>query len=160
MTRRPTLLLLTAALAFGTIGAADASEPKCDSDADACVKWMIQNFENKGWIGIELDYSEGKSPRITRVLGSSPAKEAGLTAGDTLIALDDIAYATATEEQLRAIKQDMVPGREVQVTVERDGETVEIPLTLGRIPQSVLAQWIGTHLLEGHGHQYAEASTD
>ncbi len=152
-------LLLAGVLTLGAT-AASAAEPKCDADAESCVKWMIQNFENKGWIGIELDYEKGESPRIVRVLGSSPAQAAGLAPGDVLVALDGVAYATATEDQLREAKEVMVPGHEVTLTVERAGETLDVPVTLGRIPQNVLAQWIGTHLLEGHGHQYAEASTD
>lgn len=161
MTGRMTpILLMAAALSLPISTVALGGEPPCDSDADACIKYMIQSFDKKGWIGIELDYSAGGSPRITRVLSGSPAEAAGLSQNDVLVALDGVAYATATEDQLREAKQSMVPGREVELTIERGGEELLLPVTLGQIPQSVLAQWIGNHLIEAHGHQYAKAPTD
>jgi membrane-associated protease RseP (regulator of RpoE activity) len=148
------VLLLLAAVAPAVAG----DGQRCDWEPEACVRSMIQSFENKGWIGIEIDFSDSTSPRVTRVLGDSPAAAAGLAVGDVLVALDGVAYASASEDELREVKKTMVPGREVRVTLLRDGRETVVPLTLGTIPQSVLAQWIGNHLIEGHAHDFA--STD
>jgi predicted metalloprotease with PDZ domain len=158
-------LLLAAAVITGPVlgtpvpGLAASGQPPCEWDAEACVKYMIQSFENKGWIGIELDFSEAESPRVTRVLEGSPAAAAGLVAGDVLVALDGVAYATASEEELKEAKKAMVPGRQVRLTVRRGGDELILPVTLGTIPQSVLAQWIGTHLIEAHAHQFASSES-
>ena len=152
MPRLTSVLLLLAAVGPAVAG---DGQPRCDWEVEACVRSMIQSFENKGWIGIELDFSESESPRIIRVLEGSPAAAAGLAVGDVLVALDGVAYTTASKDELREAKKTMVPGREVRLTVRRGGEELVLPLTLGSIPQSVLAQWIGTHLIEAHAHQFA-----
>lgn len=139
---------------------ASAAEPECDWEATACVKYMVDNLENKGWIGIELEYEKGNSPTVIRVIGGSPAEAAGLVAGDVLVSFDGVPYATATEDQLSEAKKAMVPGREVRITVRRDGEDMDLPVMLGKIPPAVLAQWIGSHLLEQHRHQFETAQAD
>ena len=147
-----TSLLLAVPLAAGG--------PECDWEATACVKYMIDNFENKGWIGIELDFAEQGSPTIVRVIDGSPAAAAGLLAADTLVAIDGVAYASATEEQLEAAKSAMVPGRDVRLSVTREGAAMDVTVTLGKVPPAILAQWIGSHLLEQHRRQFQTAEGD
>ena len=126
----------------------------------ACVKYMVEGLENKGWIGVELDYEEGRTPSIRGVIAGSSAEAVGLKIGDDLVALDGVAYATATEAELRQAKETMVPGRQVVLTIHRGGEEIEVPLTLGKMPASVLAQWVGTHVLEQHRHQFETAAVE
>ena len=71
-----------------------------------------------------------------------------------------MAYATATEDELRQGKKAITPGAVLQVQVIRGGERLEIPITAGEIPRSVLAQWVGTHLLDQHKHQFEVADTN
>lgn len=149
------MLLLT------TLAIAGEEKPHCDAEADACLKYMIENLEGKGWIGIEMDYSDTKAPVISRVITGSPAEAGGLRAGDGLIAFEGVAYATASKEELKKVKEMIVPGREITVTVMRDGERQDLPVTATTLPPAVLAQWIGTHMLYEHRHQVAEvADTD
>ncbi|HYD09191.1 MAG TPA: M50 family metallopeptidase [Acidimicrobiales bacterium] len=57
----------------------------------------------------------------------SPAAEAGLQENDRIVAIDDETFTGWTEltTQLRAM-----PGESVELTVERDGDTITVPVTL------------------------------
>lgn len=137
-----------------------AEERKCDSDVEYCVKYIIDNFEGKGWLGVELNYPEGEVPEIVRVLPDSPAAKAGLREGDYLLAFNGVRYATATETALAEARKALVPGNRFEVTIERDGRERVLEVTAANVPQSVLAQWIGEHLLYQHRHQIADADPE
>lgn len=66
---------------------------------------------------------------VVEVVPGSAADGAGLQPGDTVVAVDD---DTATgAESLTAHIRERAPGTEVTLTVIRDGETVDVPATLG-----------------------------
>ena len=52
---------LTILALIALVPAAWAGEKQCDGDAAACVKYMVASFENKGWIGIEMEYENGSA---------------------------------------------------------------------------------------------------
>jgi S1-C subfamily serine protease len=133
---------------------------KCDSNATACMRYIVNNYEGKGWLGVELHYPDGDSPKILKVLADSPAEKAGLKAGDLLVALNGARYASATEEALMEAKSALVPGNTFEVTIARGGRESVLEITAGEVPQSVLAQWIGEHLLYQHRHQIADADQE
>jgi membrane-associated protease RseP (regulator of RpoE activity) len=68
-----------------------------------------------------VDECSGSDPR-------SPAAAAGLAAGDTIVAVDGVAYDDWYDivDVVRA-----QPGEEVVLSVERDGATLELPVTVG-----------------------------
>ena len=74
----------------------------------------------RGLIGIELQEQE-KGIRIKKVLPESPAAEAGLRDGDRLTKFQDKEVATLKELHDRAA--DKPAGQDVQVEIERGGET-------------------------------------
>ncbi len=47
-----------------------------------------------------------------------------------------------------AAKKAMSPGKQVTYTVQRAGADRKITATLAAVPQDVLAQWIGNHMME------------
>lgn len=65
-------------------------------------------------------------PRIGDVLPGSPAAGAGLRSGDRVVALDGRPIKT-WDELAEAIHQ--LPGREVRLTLERDGSRFEVAVT-------------------------------
>jgi len=78
----------------------------------------------------------------------SPAAQAGVQAGDVVVAVDGVAY----DDWLTIV--DVVraqPGEEVVLTVERDGSTLDLPVTVGstQVPdpndptQEITAGFIG-----------------
>lgn len=71
---------------------------------------------------------------IVTPLEDSPAVEAGLMAGDRVVEIDGEPTAgKTTQESIELVKG--TPGTTVVLTVERDGEIVDIPVERGRIVQ-------------------------
>ncbi len=79
----------------------------------------------RGYLGIELA-EEAKQVRVTRVLPSSPAAEAGLKAGDQLTKFNGKAVATLAE--LHKLAAESAPEKDVAIEVLRAGKTQEFSL--------------------------------
>ena len=73
---------------------------------------------------------EGPGVRISGVLPGSPAEEAGLHAGDVIVAFDDTEVVDLTDYS-EAMKRHQ-PGDEVEVEYLRDGERVRVHVVLVR----------------------------
>jgi putative serine protease PepD len=81
-------------------------------------------------IGVQLDMTvEGPGAQVGEVTPSSPADMAGLQSGDTITAVNGDVVADAT--QLIVMIRSYAPGDTLSLTVERGGQTSEVPLTLG-----------------------------
>jgi regulator of sigma E protease len=65
-------------------------------------------------------------PEVGAVQPDSPAAAAGLVPGDRVIAVDGAAIQSF--EELQVVVRGSA-GRELQLTIERDGETLDLPLT-------------------------------
>jgi hypothetical protein len=52
------------------------------------------------------------------------------------------------KEALHAAKKKMKPGNTVTYTVERNGSPRDLTVVLAKVPEDVLAQWVGAHMLE------------
>lgn len=80
-------------------------------------------------IGVQLDMEfTGDGARIAEITPGGPADEAGLEAGDTIIAVNDRPLVDGTELVVTVRSQN--PGDTVSLTVERGGQTLTIPVTL------------------------------
>jgi putative serine protease PepD len=81
-------------------------------------------------IGVSLDTSfAGPGGRVQEVTPSGPADQAGLQPGDLITAVDGMVVADST--QLIVTIRAKAPGDTVNLTVERGGQSTEIPMTLG-----------------------------
>ncbi|HYN55993.1 MAG TPA: trypsin-like peptidase domain-containing protein [Motilibacterales bacterium] len=81
-------------------------------------------------IGVSLDQSyQGEGARVQEVTPGGPSESAGLEAGDIIVQFDGqpVTDATALIVDIRS-KQ---PGDKVAVSVQRDGSTQDLTLTLG-----------------------------
>ncbi|MDX1643382.1 MAG: PDZ domain-containing protein [Thermoanaerobaculia bacterium] len=148
-----------AALLLATFPATGQEAKRCDQDALVCVKAMAEAFENRGWIGLEMDYSDRDRPRILKVIPGSPAEEAGIQPGDVLLSFAGVDYATASEEELRRAKEKLLPGNDIVLGVLRGESELDLTVHARTIPEGVLAQWIGSHLLIAHKDEIAAAET-
>ncbi|MGY1739213.1 MULTISPECIES: S1C family serine protease [unclassified Blastococcus] len=70
----------------------------------------------------------GAGAQVVQVQPGSPAADAGLTPGDVVTAVGDRPVTTSTE--LTAAVRSYAPGDQVTLTVERDGETRTVDVTL------------------------------
>lgn len=70
-----------------------------------------------------------KGAIVNQVQEGSPAEAGGIEHGDVIIEIDGTTIESA--RQLRLTVSQMEPGRTVTVNVIRDGEILELPITLG-----------------------------
>ena len=71
----------------------------------------------------------GAGARVVSVQAGSPAADAGLQPGDVVTAIDDRPVTSSTE--LTAAVRSRQPGDEVSLTVQRNGQTETLEVTLG-----------------------------
>jgi predicted metalloprotease with PDZ domain len=120
---------------------------KCKYATQECLDHMAKELKHRGWVGIEYN---GETMEVTGVIPDSPAEAAGFRAGDVMVAHGGVEIAEASKEDIKKLQEKMVPGAQTKYTVVRDGERVELEVTLAELPESVLAQWIGHHMIKGH----------
>ncbi len=51
---------------------------------------------------------------------------------------------------LDKIYQMMVPDQTLTYTIERQGKSLQVPVKLAKVPEQLMAQWIGQHVLEAY----------
>jgi S1-C subfamily serine protease len=118
---------------------------------------MVAKFKQKGWVGIEYDKSKkGDKQIISKVVPGSPAEKAGLQKGDVLLAVNDVRFGDEDKEKWAQVKKAWRPGETITYTVARGEAKKKVTITLGEVPEDVMAQWIGKHMLE---HANVEMAT-
>lgn len=141
---------LPAALLAALAGSLFAGDKACDISAAPCLVGMVEKLKGRGWLGIEMDMKEGGVPRVTKVVQGSPAEKAGLAVGDLLREVNGVPYRKDNMAALDKIYQMMVPDQTLTYTIERQGKTLQVPVKLARVPEQLMAQWIGQHVLEAY----------
>lgn len=124
-----------------------AGDKHCTAGTQECLDYMAANLKEKGWVGIELDEVDGQLI-VNKVVADSPAEKAGLEKGDVLVALNGVAYAEDNREEMGKLQKQMKPGKEFTFTVSRKHHDKDVAITLGTLPDDVLAQWVGNHMME------------
>lgn len=122
----------------------------CDASAQDCLNAKAAQYAKHGWLGIETEKNSYGGYTVTSVSDKSPAAKAGFQPGDVLVAMNGIALKADNKEKLRAAKKSLAVGKRVTYTVKRGGEKRQVTATLGEVPRTVLAQWVGEHMLEHH----------
>ena len=146
--KRSLLVLAMAALVL-SVGSVTAGEGyKCDAGTQECLDKMAAHLQKTGWVGIKLDETDDGRHQVTEVIADSPAVKAGFMAGDILVALDGIEFAEENHDAMMEAKKAHHPGSKVTYTVERNGKTRDLSVKLAKVPQDVLAQWVGGHMLQ------------
>jgi S1-C subfamily serine protease len=152
MKRKLTWLVVAVVVAALSSAAFAGPGHKCTASTQDCLNKMAAKLKNRGWVGIELDKDKASGHMsVTRVVPESPAVKAGFKIGDQLLALNGVPLGKEDEKAKQEMKKAykaMVPGNEVTYTVLRHGKKKELAVTLGKVPEEVLAQWVGGHMLE------------
>jgi serine protease Do len=133
------------AAAQGATGGTPQVAPKAP-----CCEAVVHKAAVDGWLGInyvstqkqwvernELFVLHYGYPYIASVEPGSPADRAGLEAGDTIIAYND----TDLRGKQVSLSKLLKPGAKLMVKVRRARETYDIPVTVGRRPDSRRA-WV------------------
>lgn len=125
-----------------------AGQPTCDLTACPCVKELVESIQNRGWLGVDLD-PNAQGLVVVKVVDGSPAAQADLKAGDHLLEVNGVPYRKTNLAELDQVyKRMLVADRTVIYTVKRGEKTLKVPVKLGRVPEKLMAQWIGHILLE------------
>lgn len=85
----------------------------------------------RGWLGVSVE-DAGGGVLVAGVERDGPALHAGVHAGDVVVAVDDDHIETA-RSLIRAVAA-MPPGKQVRLTVRRQGHEIALPITIGRRP--------------------------
>lgn len=141
-------LILVLALAVALAAPVVAGE-KCTGTTQECLNKMAQSLSDKGWIGVELDSDKDTGAlTIKVVVEDSPAQAAGFKPGDELVAVNGIVFADADEKAMKEAWSGMTPGKTVTCKIGRGGKEKEVDVTLAKLPDDVMAKWIGGHMIE------------
>ena len=104
-----------------------------------------KGYISKPYIGVSVSnvsaqtqsYGIPAGAAIQSISEGSPAEEAGLTVGDIILEVNDVAIASSSE--LVDIIGSFSVGDELTLSIYRQGEILDIPLTVGEQIQSALA---------------------
>jgi serine protease Do len=87
----------------------------------------------RGWLGVAVeDHDTGVL--ISAVDHAGPASRAGLKAGDEVMAINGASVSTS-RGLIRAVAAQ-TPGDSARLTVRREGQTMEVPVTVGLRPST------------------------
>jgi putative serine protease PepD len=103
------------------------------------IRTVVEQLESGGrveyaYLGVQIGDAADRGAQIGEVRDDSPAEDAGLRAGDVVIEVDGEEIPDG--DALRRAVAERKPGDEVELEVERDGDTETIRVTLGTRPTS------------------------
>ncbi|ANM31159.1 hypothetical protein ABI59_18650 [Acidobacteria bacterium Mor1] len=143
-------LALTAALVVPAVAGAGHGKSKCGAGAEDCMNKMASKLRAQGWVGIEADHGEDGKVTIMSVVADSPAARAGIREGDVLVAMNGIKLAQENYPKIKAMRAELSVGSDIQYTIVRSGQKQKMKMVLAEIPDTVLASWIGKHMVQDH----------
>lgn len=121
----------------------------CTAGTQDCLNKMVTKFQHKGWVGIEYEKKDKSgTPIVAKVIPDSPAAQAGLHKGDVLLAVNGVKYGDDDKAKWKKVKQAWTPGSTITYTVARGDKKKQIEVTLGKVPEDVLAAWVGEHMIQ------------
>ena len=145
--RRLNVLTLSAALLLPATAFAGPSGYRCEQTLEECLNVMVTKLRSTGFIGVELDESKDSGAFVVaQVVKGSPAEKAGILVGDELSSLNGIPF-DKNEKNYKKMGKVKKPGKEVHVTIKRDGAAKKIRLTLAAMPADLMAKYIGEHMM-------------
>ena len=87
------------------------------------------------YLGVAIDDASGTSgASLAEVRSGTPAARAGLESGDVVTEFDSTSVESADE--LRRLVDSKQPGDQIELTIERDGKTQTVKVTLGTRPSA------------------------
>ncbi|MCH9646945.1 MAG: PDZ domain-containing protein [Deltaproteobacteria bacterium] len=128
------------------------SDHKCDKSSQDCLDALATKLQSKGWAGFETEKNDDGYYQIRKVTENSPAEAAGFQSGDVLLALNGVTFSKDNKEALKKVKKSLGPGKKVKYTVGRDGGKTQIAVKLAKVPEILVAQWIGEHMIDQHAY--------
>jgi C-terminal processing protease CtpA/Prc len=107
---------------------------------------MAAKLSQRGYMGLEFDKATDGQYVVKKVIESAPAARAGFQPGDVILVVNGARWS----DERAMNKLNWGIGSKMSILVQRAGEKKTLNLTLGRMPEEVMAQYIGAHMLENH----------
>jgi len=143
-------LIVGVAVLIGVATLAVAGDKHCTGTSQECLDKMVAKIQQKGWLGVETEKLDNGRWEITKVYSDSPAQQAGFKPGDVFISMDGVEMTAENKEALSKAKHTLGPGSDVNYVVKRQGGKVKLAAHLGNVPNAVLAEWVGEHMVNDH----------
>ncbi|MEJ0019288.1 MAG: trypsin-like peptidase domain-containing protein [Acetobacteraceae bacterium] len=90
-------------------------------------------YIERGWLGVSVeDAKTGGGVTVAGVERTSPAAKAGIRAGDTIMAVNG-ERIESSRGLIRTVAA-VVPGRNVSLSIRRQGKDLDVSVTVGRRP--------------------------
>jgi len=149
MNGKLTIGLIGLALGCLLLFPAFANDYKCTATTQECLDKMVSRYRATGWIGVSVDWVEDRTQmEVQEIVPDGPAFQAGIQVGDRIIAMNDITFRPEDKGKLGELKKNKKPGVRFFFTVLRKGKARKIAVTLGRMPDDIIATAIGPHMLD------------
>ena len=112
---------------------------------DVVKDLMTSGTVNRGWLGVQIqpvdkDIADSlgltgtKGALVSEAQDNSPGKAAGIKPGDVIVAVDG--KTVDGPRELARLVGNTAPGKEVEVTLWRNGKSENVKLTLGELPKT------------------------
>ena len=147
--RRLSAIGLVALLALASAAVA-GDKHACTASTQDCLNAMVAKMQNKGWLGVETAEVDKGRWAVTKVFPDSPAAAAGFQEGDVFVSMNGVAMTAENKKALKEAKSGLGPGSKVEYVVSRKGGKVKLAASLTKVPETVMAQWIGDHMVHDH----------
>jgi len=109
---------------------------------DVVKDLMTSGTVDRGWLGVQiqpvndeiaesLGLAGTKGALVSEAQDDGPGKKAGIKAGDVITAVDG--KAVDSPRELARVVGDTAPGKEVEITLWRNGKSETVKLTLGEL---------------------------
>lgn len=123
---------------------------KCPHTTQECLDMMATKLRDRGWVGISYEMDDARGGLdVRRVVANSPAQKAGILEGDLILTLNGVKFTEQWDsDAMKKNAELMKPGNTITYKLLRAGKELEVKVTLAPMPEEVLAQLIGMHMLE------------
>lgn len=128
-------LVLGGGLGLALGSQADTTRPAaCGPEPPLCLAALLDEVDGRGWNGFEWIHKSTYLGEliVSYVHADSPAAAAGLRVGDRVVGIDGVPFEKTSYAQTQAAIdarfRRLAPGRTAILSVQRNRETLEIPL--------------------------------
>ncbi|MDE2762194.1 MAG: PDZ domain-containing protein [Gemmatimonadota bacterium] len=144
-------LALVAVPAWTAVGAAQEEE----EESYPIVRYYENEMDTRPILGVYVETMGRSGLRVTRVMEDWPAEAAGIRRDDIIVRIDGRELAEPLEDEakrglpiggslrerrLRALLKEVPEGEAVEVTVRRDGETLNLTVVPRAWPEQVVLE--------------------
>jgi predicted metalloprotease with PDZ domain len=148
--KRLTLLSAIAVICAVAVTGFAGDKECCKASTQECLDKMVAKYQQKGWLGVETEKTAGGRWAIKKVFKGSPAEAAGFKPGDVFVSVNGVDMSKGNKEALMKAKHTMTVGSKASYVVKRQGGKLKLDVELGSVPNEVIAEWIGEHLIHDH----------